>query len=133
MMVGTGRRGWSHRLPFALLLTAALVAGGCSVHKGYRWVKEGQEREETVVGARFTAEVRLVRGHVATLQVWAAQDVETRLVEIWKQLETRKKTTWGWVAGGLVVTFLTLLILLIVAASNSGGGGGGGSSWDFDD
>jgi len=126
------RSRW-HRTPFAALLTAALVASGCSMHKSYHWAKEGREVEQTVLGERLTAEARLVRGHVATLQVWAAQDVESRPVEVWKQLETRKKLTWFWVGSGLVASFITLLILLIVAAGNSDGGGGGGSSWDWDD
>lgn len=120
--------------PIAALLACALVASGCSVHRGFQWVKQGQEREETVIGERYAAEARLVGGHVATLQVWATQQVETRLVEVWKQLETRKKRTGLWVGVGIVAGFLALLIVLIVAASNSGGGGGGGgSSWDWDD
>lgn len=128
------RRPWWYRLPFAALLAGALVASGCSMHRGFQWVKQGQEREATVVSERYVAEARLVGGHVATLQVWATQQVETRLVEVWKQLETRKKLTWFWVVGGIVTGFLALLIVLIVAAASSGGSGGGsGSSWDWDD
>jgi hypothetical protein len=116
----------------ATLLAVAVVGSGCSVHRGYRWVKIGDEAQETVRAEQLTAEARLVSNHIATLQVWATQRLERRMVEVWKQMESRKRLTWFWVGTGIGVALVTLFILLIVALS-SVDGDGGGSSWDFDD
>jgi hypothetical protein len=126
------RRWWV--APCALLLCVVLLATGCSIRKGSYWMHDRTEHQETIRAERCTASARLVAGHHAMLQLWCEQDVDVLVVEIWKQMERRKRMTGFWWAFGGTVTVLTLFILLLVAAGNSSGsGGGGGSSWDWDD